>query len=271
MKFLSPIVTGGLPVPGSASVVVGGRGRERGRARARPRSRSSREDRGGDGGRRGGRRRECLEDPSGVGHRESTVAAPGGHRRRSAQTPAARRASAWAACSSSSSSGRAARPSPARSRSASRRTRRSSAAAARAGRSRSRCPAATPSIRLRRCCRGRAAPARAGPCRRRAACGRRDSRTRPAPARTPGSSSTSIATLPISRGPVRAHRVQVDQPDARQRLLAELVGVAEQLVAAAHGEDHARAGRDCVQRVALDREARSSAHSFWSRSWPPPM
>ena len=52
--------------------------------------------------------------------------------------------------------------------------------------------------------------------------------------------------------PVRADRAQVDQADAGQRLVAELVGVPEQLVAAAHGEDHAAAVGDLVERVALD-------------------
>ena len=69
--------------------------------------------------------------------------------------------------------------------------------------------------------------------------------------RGPGS-STSIATLPISRGPSSlADRAQVDEPDARDLLVAERVGVAEQLVAAADAEhDLARAGGG-VQRVAL--------------------
>ena len=74
------------------------------------------------------------------------------------------------------------------------------------------------------------------------------------PASTPGppSSSTSIATLPISRAPVLAHRLEVDEPDARQPLVAELVAVPEQLVAAADAESTApRVGRG-VQRVALD-------------------
>ena len=70
--------------------------------------------------------------------------------------------------------------------------------------------------------------------------------------------------------PVRADRHEIDQSDAGQRLLAELVGVAEQLIAAAHREDHApRAAAACsASRLT---SARSSAHSRWSRSWPPPM
>ena len=70
--------------------------------------------------------------------------------------------------------------------------------------------------------------------------------------RTPGSSSTSIATLPISRGPSARTVVEVDEPGARERLVAELVGVAEQLVAAADREDHRAAVGRRVQRVALD-------------------
>ena len=70
-------------------------------------------------------------------------------------------------------------------------------------------------------------------------------------ARRGPASSTSIATLPIRRGAVRAHRVQVDEPDAGDALVAELVVVAEQLDAAADAEhDGAAAGRG-VQRVAL--------------------
>ena len=43
--------------------------------------------------------------------------------------------------------------------------------------------------------------------------------------------------------PVRADRVQIDEPDAGERLVPELVGMAEQLVAAAHGEDDGAARR----------------------------
>ena len=52
---------------------------------------------------------------------------------------------------------------------------------------------------------------------------------------------------------VLAARVEVDQPDAGQPLVAELVAVTEQLQAAADGEhDRAASGRG-VQRLALDR------------------
>ena len=49
-----------------------------------------------------------------------------------------------------------------------------------------------------------------------------------------------------------AHGLEVDEPDAGEPLAAELVGVAEQLVAAADGEDDAPALGRGVQRVALD-------------------
>ena len=49
-----------------------------------------------------------------------------------------------------------------------------------------------------------------------------------------------------------AHGLEVDEPDAGQPLAAELVGVAEQLVAAADREDDAPALGCGVQRVALD-------------------
>ena len=51
---------------------------------------------------------------------------------------------------------------------------------------------------------------------------------------------------------VRAHRDEVDQPDTGQGLVAELVGVAEQLITAAHREDHRPAVGRGVERVALD-------------------
>ena len=48
------------------------------------------------------------------------------------------------------------------------------------------------------------------------------------------------------------NRHQVDEADARKRLLTKLVGVTEQLVSAADGEDHRAAFGDRVQRVSLD-------------------
>ena len=44
--------------------------------------------------------------------------------------------------------------------------------------------------------------------------------------------------LPISLGPGSAHRLQVGEAEARDPLVAELVAVAEELVAAADGEHH---------------------------------
>ncbi len=51
--------------------------------------------------------------------------------------------------------------------------------------------------------------------------------------------------------PGLAHRVQIDEPDPGDALVAELVVVAEELVAAAHGEDDAAGVGRVVQRVAL--------------------
>ena len=154
----------------------------------------------------------------------------------------------------------------ARSRSASRRTRRSSAAAARAGRCRSRRAPVRPRSRLGRCCRGHGAhgpvDALTGPRYVRPPWFSNPASTR----RSPGSSSTSIATLPISRGPSSRTVVQVDQPGAGERLLGQLVGVPEQLIAAAHGEDHRSRGRRPRAAASRLTSARSSAHSLWSRS-----
>ena len=61
-----------------------------------------------------------------------------------------------------------------------------------------------------------------------------------------------MATLPISRGAVLAHGLEVHEADAGEPLAAQLVGVAEQLVAAADGEDDAPALGGGMQRVALD-------------------
>ena len=51
---------------------------------------------------------------------------------------------------------------------------------------------------------------------------------------------------------VLAHGLEVDQADARQPLTSEFVGVAEQLVAAADGEDQLSGVGGGVQRLALD-------------------
>ena len=67
----------------------------------------------------------------------------------------------------------------------------------------------------RRCCRGRAGPCPAAARRRRGACGRRGSRSPASTAGVAPASSTSIATLPMRRGPVHADGAQVDEPDAR--------------------------------------------------------
>jgi hypothetical protein len=58
--------------------------------------------------------------------------------------------------------------------------------------------------------------------------------------------------LPIRRSPGSRTGRQIDQPDTRQRLVAERVGMPEQLQPAADGEDHGAAIRRGVQRVALD-------------------
>src|SRR4029077_1840776 len=50
---------------------------------------------------------------------------------------------------------------------------------------------------------------------------------------------------------LRAHGAEVDEPDARDLLVAELVGVAEELVAAADGEDGAAVAGRGVERVTL--------------------
>ena len=60
-----------------------------------------------------------------------------------------------------------------------------------------------------------------------------------------------MAQLPISRSPGSRIVLEVDQAHARQLLAAELVRVAEQLVAAADGEHHRAAARGGVERVAL--------------------
>ena len=132
----------------------------------------------------------------------------------------------------------------------------------RAGRFRSRCRRGRPHSRPRRCSRGPSAPGRAGWRRRRGGCARRGSRSRRARGRVAGLSSTSIATLPISRGPSARTVRQVEQADAWQRPLAELVAVAEQLVAAADGEhDRAPVGRR-AQLLPASARARSSAQQL---------
>ena len=192
----------------------------------------------------------------------------------SGQRPAARRAAACAASSKRVVERRelARRAVAGPWRSASPRTRRSWAAAGRAGRCRRRSRGrhrGRPRNPSGRRCRDRL---RTRPSGRSAA----PSRVRPPwfskPARTLGAPLEIDLDRDVADQPraVLAHGLEVDEADAGQLLAAELVGVAEQLVAAADGEDHLAALGRRVQRVALD-VARSSAHSTWSRSWPPPM
>ena len=74
------------------------------------------------------------------------------------------------------------------------------------------------------------------------------------PARTRGRAVEVDLDRDVADQPraVLAHRLEVDEADAREPLAAELVAVAEQLVAAADGEDHLAARGRGVQRVALD-------------------
>ena len=120
-----------------------------------------------------------------------------------------------------------------------------------------------PRVRRRRCCRGPSARARAAR--------RRPEECAPAVVLEAGEHAAATAgrrARPRSRrcrsaaGPSRADRVQVDQADAGQRLGAQLVGVAEQLVAAAHGEDHrAAARRPRAARRACARRGRARTAS----------
>ena len=151
---------------------------------------------------------------------------------------------------------RARRPRGARApgRSARRRARRSSAAAGRAGRCRSGCSRTTPSrpsLPLLPCpCSDPPERLAAG-----AEVGAAAVVLEPgehAAARRRGRPRST--TLPISRGPGSRTVSQVGDPEALDPLVAELVGVAEQLVAAADGEHRGAVvdrGRD---RVALGRE-----------------
>ncbi len=61
-----------------------------------------------------------------------------------------------------------------------------------------------------------------------------------------------MATLPISRGPSARTVLQIDQPTPGQHLVAELVGVPEQLVAAADGQDDRPARGRGVEAIALE-------------------
>ena len=86
------------------------------------------------------------------------------------------------------------------------------------------------------------APGRAAARRRRGRCGRRGSRSRRA-TRGPGAEvdlDRDVADQPRAR---LAHRLQVGEAEPGQLLLAELVAVAEQLVAAADGEQRRRRPR----------------------------
>ena len=93
-------------------------------------------------------------------------------------------------------------------------------------------------------------PARAAGRRGRGRCGRRGSRSRRGSA-APPPSSASIATLPISRGPGSRTVSRSARPEPRQGLLAELVAVAEQLVAAADGEQDGAVVDRGGERLAL--------------------
>ena len=72
--------------------------------------------------------------------------------------------------------------------------------------------------------------------------------------RGPVPRSASIATLPIRRGPRIPDGLEVDEAESFDPLVAELVAVAEELIAAADGEhDGAVPGR-AGNRVALGRD-----------------
>ena len=150
-------------------------------------------------------------------------------------------------------------PAPAPWRSTSRRTRRSWAAGDRAGRCRLRCHGGPPQRRCARRCRARAgrvpAPSRPAPESVRPPWFSNPARTR----RRPGSSSTSMATLPIRRGPSPRTVIRSTQADPGQRLVAELIGMPEQLIAAADAEDHgaARGGRMQVIALGIGKVARA--------------
>ena len=77
--------------------------------------------------------------------------------------------------------------------------------------------------------------------------------SKPASTRDPLSAGQAHLDRDVADQPraVLAHRVQVDEPDPGDPLVAELVVVAEELVAAAHGEDDAAGVGRGVQRVAL--------------------
>ncbi len=59
--------------------------------------------------------------------------------------------------------------------------------------------------------------------------------------------------VPDQPGVVRADGTQVDKPHSGERLVSQLIRVAEELIATADREDHRAASGGCVQGVALDR------------------
>ena len=104
---------------------------------------------------------------------------------------------------------------------------------------------ARPPCRCARRCRGPAARVRAAAGPRPGGCARRGSRSRRARARRrrpPSLERDLDRDVADQARPVLAHGAHVEQPDAGDLLLAERVGVPEQLVAAAHAE-HDRAAR----------------------------
>ena len=69
---------------------------------------------------------------------------------------------------------------------------------------------------------------------------------------------------------VGSDRADVKQSDPGELLVTELIGVAEQLVAAAHAQYQRTTPGGGGQGLALVLEEIVGASS-WSRSWPPPM
>ncbi len=133
------------------------------------------------------------------------------------------------------------------------------------------CRGARPRARWRPCCRGRAARGRAG--------------RSPAPryVRPPWFSKPASTRGAVEAGQldldrdvadqaraVLADGAQVDEADARDLLVAELVGVAR--AAGSRRTRRARRGRAAAAACSASRlcSTRSSAHRRWSRSWPPP-
>ena len=168
---------------------------------------------------------------------------------------AARAADSWAACSSRSSSGSrsgavpsAALERPARS--ARRRATRSWAAAGRAGTCRSGGRGALPRRRPCRCSRSpdTTRPRGCSPVPRYV---RPPWFSKPARRRGPSPRSASITTLPIRRSPGSRTVRRSTSPRPGSDSSPTLVGVAEQLIAAAHGQHRRARVERGSQRVAL--------------------